>query len=360
MKTLHVITSLRTGGAEKLMVDLLPRLRDKGVEVELAVFSGEETEFMRQLRDAGITVHRFTEKVSNVYNPVHVFKLIRLIKHGKYDIVHTHNTAPQIFAAISAVLCSVVLCTTEHNTSNRRRGWRCCAPIDRWMYRQYHKIICISTQTEQFLIDSTPSVLSKTLMINNGIDIKTYSKAHSIPKLKNSDEIIITMVGGFRYQKDQETVIQAMNYLPAPFRLWLVGDGDRRNIIEKRITDLQLWNRIVLWGIRSDIPEILKTSDIVVLSSHWEGFGLAAVEGMAAGKPVIASDVPGLKEVVKGAGLLFPHGDAKALATEILSLSENPKRYRSVAATCLDRAKQFDISTMVDSYYNLYNSMLNG
>jgi glycosyltransferase involved in cell wall biosynthesis len=98
----------------------------------------------------------------------------------------------------------------------------------------------------------------------------------------------------------------------------------------------------------------MKTCDFIVLSSHWEGFGLAAVEGMAAGKPVIASNVTGLAEVVGNAGILFEPGDYGGMACEINSLLDNEKRYRQVADACLERAEMFDIRKMVDSYLDCY------
>ena len=116
MRILHVITSLRTGGAEKLMVDLLPRLKDGGHEVDLLLFDGIDTQFRRDAEAAGIKVFDLGIGGS-VYSPKRLFKLLPYLK--QYDIVHTHNTAPQLFAAIGKVLCSVVLCTTEHPSTLR-------------------------------------------------------------------------------------------------------------------------------------------------------------------------------------------------------------------------------------------------
>lgn len=111
MKILHVITSLRTGGAEKLMVDLLPRLRDKGHQVDLLIFDGTDTPFRQDVEAAGIKVFDLGIGGS-VYSPMRLFKLIPFLK--KYDVIHTHNTAPQLFAAIGSVLCSVVLLSLIH------------------------------------------------------------------------------------------------------------------------------------------------------------------------------------------------------------------------------------------------------
>ena len=357
MKILHVITSLHTGGAEKLMVDLLPRLKEHGHDVDLLLFDGTETSFRRDIEKAGIKVFDLG-KGGSVYSPLKLIKLLPYLR--KYDIIHTHNTAPQLFAAIGSMLCSVVLCTTEHTTSNRRRGSRWCAPIDYWMYSRYRKVICISQKTETALINSLKRFPTTTVVINNGIDIAKYTSAISETLSKKQDgcEIALMQVAGFRYQKDQKTVIRALTLLPECVHLYFVGDGEFKNECIEYAHEYNVSARTHFLGIRTDVPRILKDADIVIMSSHWEGFGLAAVEGMAAGKPVIASDVDGLREVVKGAGLLFEKGNETALATQIKSLIASKELWSNVASKCYERAQQFDISKMVKGYLNIYNQIL--
>lgn len=358
MKILQVITSLQTGGAEKLIVDVVPKYKHLGLDVDVLLFDGKDTPFKRQLENAGIKVFSLGYGGS-VYNPLYILKLMPYLR--KYDIVHTHNTAPQLFAALGSVLCSVVLCTTEHNTSNRRRDWKWYRPIDKWMYSRYKKVICISDSTEENLRKSIDCNSDKICTIYNGIDFESYDKASPIAKDSITPDInrkVIAMVAGFRYQKDQETLIRAMSYVPKDVELWLIGDGERRTIIEQCVKEKGLENRVRLLGIRNDIPSILKTVDIVVQSSHWEGFGLAAVEGMAAGKPVVASNVAGLSQVVSNAGVLFPLGDDKALADILNKLLTDYKYYNTVKGRCVKRAHKFDISKMVYKYCQVYQSLL--
>lgn len=356
MKILHVITSLQTGGAEKLMVDLLPRLKNKGFDIDLLLFNGKDTPFRRAIETKGIKVFDLG-KSGSVYSPLKLLKLIPFLK--KYDIVHTHNTAPQLFAAIGSVLCSVVLCTTEHNTSNRRRGWRWYAPIDRWMYSRYRKVICISKKTEENLHNFIKGFPTETVTIYNGIPIDNYSKAEPSKEYELSlpDAINIMMVAGFRYQKDQPTVIRALALLPDNYHLFLVGDGERRKEYEDLIHKLSLCQRVHLLGIRNDVPSLLKAADICVMSSHWEGFGLAAVEAMAAGKPLIASDIPGLSEVVKEAGILVSPESPQLIADIILKLITDKQYYDAIVSTERTRAVQFDISKMVEGYAKFYESL---
>lgn len=349
---LHVITSLRTGGAEKLMVDLLPRLRESGKEVELVVFDGVKTPFYDALNETGIRIHSFREGGS-VYDVRNIFALIPLMR--KADIVHTHNTAPQLFAAIANLFVRTNLYTTEHNTSNRRRNHPVLKPFDKWMYRQYQRIICISDKAEvnlrQYLNWETTQ---KIVTVYNGVDVTRFNV--SGVQDNETDRKSITMVAAFRDQKDQPTLIQAMSLLPQDYSLSLVGTGDQKRILvcKQLVKQLSLEQRVHFLGMRTDVPEILRESDVVVLSSHYEGLSLSSIEGMASGRPFIASDVDGLHEIVDGYGILVPHEDDKSLAIAIRKCCEDAEYAKMIGERCQMRAKQFDISVMAEKYNNLY------
>lgn len=354
MKILHVITSLQTGGAEKLMVDLLPRLRNLGNDLELLIFDGTRTPFYDELVNNGITIHHLTVG-GNVYNPLNIFKLIKFIKN--YDIIHTHNTACQYFVPLAKWLSTAKckLFTTEHNTFNRRRKFSFFKIIDRFIYNRYYGIISISEKATENLIQFIGRGLN-VVTIENGIDISRYAQLKPIDFSKK--EKIITMVAGFRHQKNQDTLIKAIASLPNEYNLWLVGDGERRWVLESLVKDLNLKDRVKFWGVRSDIPQILEQSHVVVLSSHWEGLSLSSIEGMASGRPFIASDVDGLREIVDGYGILFPHQDAKTLAKEIESLCNNKEKYNRVAHACQEKAKQYDINLMAKKYNHIYHEYI--
>lgn len=350
MKILYVITSLHTGGAEKLMVDLLPRLRDLGQHVELLVFDGTRTPFYKMLENQGIIINNF-KTCHNIYDPINILRLIPYIK--KFDIIHTHNTACQYYVPLAKFLIrgKTRLFTTEHNTLNRRRNIHLFLFFDKIMYSSYEKIICISDKVK-LLLGKYIGNERNLITINNGIDVSKYFSELKIPD--PNKKIIVTMVAAFRKQKDQDTVIRAMALLNYNYTLRLVGDGERRIELEHLIRNLNLNERVNLLGIRNDIPNILQQSDVVVLSSYWEGFGLSAVEGMAAGKPVIASNVDGLSDIVNHYGLIFSKGNAEMLAEEIKHLIEDKEFYLSVATKCRRRAMKYDISKMVHEYNRLY------
>ena len=358
MKILQVITSLRVGGAEKLIVDMVPLYIQAGHQVDVLVFDGVDTTFKQQLIQQGIKIISFGINKS-VYSPQFILKLIPLLK--QYDIVHTHNTACQYFVAFASLIISPSkrpkLVTTEHNTNNRRRNLWGFKHIDKWMYEKYQSVISISLQATQNLSDFIGSN-EKVKTIFNGINIDLFLNAAHLKYERNTDEIILCMVAGFRDQKDQDTLIRSLKYLPKQYKVWLVGDGDRRPILENLVSNEKLADRVHFWGVRSDIPQILKSSDIIVMSSHWEGLSLSSLEGMCVGKPFIASDVDGLHEIVKGYGVLFPHRDEKALAEVALRLSTDKTYHSLIAKRCLERAQQFDIKNTVKQYLDVYSRLI--
>ena len=359
MKILQVITTLRIGGAEKLIVDMVPKYQEAGHQVDVLLFDGVETHFTKELIAKGVRVFSLGINRS-VYSPDFIFKLIPIIK--KYDIVHTHNSVCQFYVALASMFLkkSPKLVTTEHNTNNRRRSIPFFKWIDKFMYKRYASIIAISNQASINLkqqIGNIPSIQT----IFNGVDLSKYRQAS--PLLRDefgakADDFIMVMVAGFREQKDQDTLIKSLSYLPDHFKLWLVGDGERKAGMESFVKEKNLQNRVLFCGIRADVPQILKTADVVVMSSHWEGLSLSSIEGMCVGKPFVASDVDGLHEIVDGYGILFPHQDEKALAQIMQTLEKDAVYKQNVAEQCGIRADQFDITKTVDQYLKVYNRLV--
>ena len=227
------------------------------------------------------------------------------------------------------------------------------------MYRRYDKIVCISDIAKEKLLDHIGhKYASEVLTINNGVDVQRFYVAEEAEGLRTPDTFATVMVAGFREAKDQDTLIRAIALLPAQYRLWLVGDGVRRAELESTITSAGVGERVSLLGIRSDVPQVLKSADVVVMSSHWEGLSLSNIEGMSSGRPFIASDVDGLREVTKGYGVLFPHEDAEALANIIRRLHDDKAYYDEVADKCYQRAMMFDINKMVDGYEFVYKELV--
>ena len=366
MRILQVITSLEMGGAETLVVNLIPRLQALGHTVDLCVFNGTETPLSNRLKIESPQTKIYALG-HGAYNPLYILKLTKMMRN--YDIIHTHNSSPQLFVAIASLFCGTKLVSTEHNTSNRKRNWKWYRPIESWMYGRYDHVICISEIAEEKLreymggewLDRSSNKYKTITTINNGIDVGAISNAVPCKELLDLKENrkSILMVAGFRKQKNQDTIVRALTLLDkSKFEIWFAGIGERMDDVRQLAVSSGVGERVRFLGLRTDIPNVLRSADVIVMSSHWEGLSLSNVEGMSAHKPFIASNVNGLKEVTKGYGILFPHEDAKVLADEINHLTSDEAYYNEIAECCYNRALEFDISKMVNGYYSVYQELM--
>ena len=364
MKILHIITSLRTGGAERIVADLCPCLLKIGDEVSVLLLDGTHTGLYDQLEHAGIHIDSLSKGWRAMRNPFLLPRLLRYLKNNSFDLVHTHNTFCQFLAAAASVFYPLTLITTEHNTSNRRRKWNWFRPIDRWMYDKYKKIVCVGEGTEKALVAHLPDCSGKTAIISNGINLESFFRAPADKDILSFEGFKILMVAAFRAQKDHATLIRAMENLPNEYRVFLAGGAETREdektlqSCQELVKTMELEDRVTFLGVRKDVPQLLAACDVAVLSSHYEGFGLSAVEAMASGKVLIASDVESLTTLVGGAGLLFPLGNAEALAALIREVCENPEKAREIGRKCRERAMQYDIAETAKRYYALYEEVL--
>lgn len=362
MKILFVITSLRNGGAEHLVAELITRMQEMGHDTELALFDGTPTFLSEHVTKARIKTHILGKGSWQMWNPAHIMQLRSIIKNGNYDIVHSHNSPAQILTAFTGLNKISKFVTTEHNTSNHRRGRWWGKQLDGTVYSAYQHIVCVSEQTKNNLLNHTAISPGMVTVIPNGVDTMKFRLASvdyevkDIPPVRNDCKIIF-MAGAFRKQKDQQTLIRAMQHLPDNYILWLAGGWVLRKECEKLSIDLGIADRVVFLGERSDIPQLLHRADIVTLSSHYEGMSLSAIECMASGKPFIASDVSGIRELAKGAAILVPEGDDKAMAKAIYQVSTNQDLAVSVAKRCMERAGNFDINKTLEAHLNLYTHL---
>lgn len=356
MRILHVITSLRIGGAETLVSHILPLMRAKGHDVELAIFDRTPSHLLSQLHEQEIKIHAFGQGKAAMYSPLHIPRLHRLMK--SFDIVHTHNTSAQLFSGIAAPEGPVLL-TTEHNTDNRRRHHPILKPVDRWMYDRYDYIIACSEAVSRKLREYLPERLTgKLSLIPNGIPIPENPLHSAAPKKPLSEKCDILMIAAFRPQKDHLTAIRALQLMPPHVRLFFAGDGELRHKMEVEVEKLRLTSRVSFLGNVNNATELLQKSDIALLSTHYEGLSLAIIESMASGVPLIASDVEGVREICGGAAILTAESDPAAIAEAVNLLIQAPSLAEKVSQACRKRALDFDINITADRYLRLYKNLL--
>lgn len=347
MKVIHVINSLEIGGAQKLLSDLIPLQIKQGLEVSVLIGEDKESTLSHNIQSAGCNIISIDSK--HLKSPKSIISIRKIIKG--YDIIHVHLFPSLYLVAVASLGLRNKLIYTEHSTSNRRREKKYLRQIEKFIYKQYHKIASISQPTQTALQNWLKSYDSRFVVINNGIDIRKFSSAKRPIQNKS-----LIMISRFVEAKDQATVINALQYLDSDVSLTLVGDGENLDKCKNLAKSIGVDNRVHFLGSRSDIPELISSSYIGIQSSNWEGFGLTAVELMAAGKPVIASNVDGLKQVVEGAGIIFDKGNPKQLAEKIKVLLNDKNLYDSVSNKCIMRASQFDIKDMAEKYLHIYTN----
>lgn len=366
MRILHIINNLGSGGAEKLIETFVPIMNKyDNVNVDILILDDKNNVFEKKLLEQGVKI--FVVPIRSIRNPLNILYIRKFIIKGNYDVIHSHLFPSNYWTSIVSKTIfknKPVFITTEHSTHNKRREKWYFRNIERFIYNNYDKVISVSNESQKNLLKwlkVKTENLNKFIVIENGIEIEKFNKA--IPYYKkeindsfNENTILLCMVGRFSNMKDQSTIIKAIKELPKNVHLLLIGDGNLKTKNIKLSEKLKLNNRVHFLGFRNDVERILKTVDIVILSSHWEGFGLSAVEGMAAGKPVIVSNVPGLSNVVGNEELLFNKGNSKELARKVNKLISDKKLYNKMSEFCYKRSRLYTIDRMVIKYLDLYRS----
>jgi len=362
MKILHIITSLRLGGAEKLLSETLPLMSDTyKLNVDILIIENDGLFLKEALikNDIKILTLNSKGKISN---------FIEILKHIRnYDIIHSHLFLSVYLVALSKYFIkNKILIMTEHSTHNKRRNKKYFKKIEKIIYSKYDKIISISQEVQNNLKNwlNCPNMIlnNKFILIENGINLKKYlfSTGYKKTTFFTDDTFLLAMVGSFSNAKDQATIIRSLKYLPNNVNLLLIGEGPNNEKLKLLTAQLSLNDRVIFTGLRNDVEKILKTIDVSIVSSNWEGFGLVAVEAMASKKPVIASNVDGLKQIVKGSGIIFEKGSDKELADKILELMNNNNYYNNISEQCYLKSKHYSIDNMVKSYYLVYTELYKG
>jgi glycosyltransferase involved in cell wall biosynthesis len=239
-----------------------------------------------------------------------------------------------------------------------------------WTARFADRVIAVSEDVRSFHAAHTGIPEEKLVTIENGVDIGRFaglqSAGSAVRKELGFDHaaLVIGVVGRLTPPKDHSTFLKAAALIlqKAPqTRFLIVGDGPLRKDLELQAQRLGLGKPLVFAGLRTDIPAVLAALDVLVFSSLWEGLPVALLEGMAAARPVVATAVGGIPEVVAPdkSAFLVPPGDAVALSQACLRLASDPATRRSMGQAGLERvAALYGIDAMIDRTAALYAKLL--
>lgn len=362
MKILHYINWLGPGGAEKLLTDILPLMKQRGHDVQLLI-SNEKNQVQKYhdlLRGHGVQI---TNLHRSNFNPLQVYYLVRLLRKEQYDIVHAHIFPSQYWLALASLFMpsSTVLVKTEHNFFNNRRKYKLLKALERVVYSRYAMIISITKEVDESLQGWLKGV--KTVVIPNGVNIRQIAEEIEGGKGIRYDffkegQYNLMMVGRFSGGKDQETLIQAMQHLPAHYHLYLAGRGASFEQTKQFTASLGLSGRVHFLGMRTDVYRLMNRVDLNILSTRFEGLSGVTLESLASGKPFIGSDVSGVNDIVPDPRLLFPAQQPELLAKKIKEISLDPELSGELVKLSLEHVAKFDIKMMCESYLEVYQEVL--
>ncbi len=305
------------------------------------------------------------------YDTALTSKLVDVVQFENLDILHVHYAIPHATVAYLAkkiLLASgkyLPFITTLHGTDITLVGNdQSFAPVVQFSMNKSDGITAVS----QFLKDRTTQSfrLEKDIrVIYNFIDFSRFKKSdkdHFRKAIAPDGEKIVMHTSNFRKVKRVEDVVrifaEVVNEVPA--KLLMVGDGPERRHCEDLCRSLGICNHIRFLGKQDAVEELLALSDLFLLPSSNESFGLAALEAMACEVPVVSSNVGGLPEVnIHGeTGFLSEVGDIQSMAKDAINLLSNDDLHKSFSQQAYAHAKQFDIDIVLPQYENFYQEVM--
>jgi 1,4-alpha-glucan branching enzyme len=289
-------------------------------------------------------------------------RLDRLVREA--DVVHAHPIAVGAVVRVLAAAHGVPVLTTEHNTA----------------YSPPQRLVKGTTNTLSDLVVAVSDASAadrhawerallrvadvRTTVVHNGIDVATVRERADRPApVDLPDGVLVGAGGRLVAQKNLETLVEAVGLLAdehPSLQVVITGDGPRRDALEATAREHGVRDRLTFTGFlpeRADVHALLAHLDLYAMPSWHEGCPVAAIEALAAGLPVVASDIPPLREVVADAGVYAPPDDETAVADAIGSLASDAQRRASLSAAARERADAFSLDDTVATYAELYREL---
>jgi glycosyltransferase involved in cell wall biosynthesis len=360
-KVLHLIESSGPGGAETVLIKLVEALDRTKYRSVICLLKGGWLH--GQLRTRGFETVIIPQPKG--LSPGWIRRCVALLRQKEIDLLHAHEFTMNTYGSIVSRLTGIPIITTVHGKAYYGEKWR-----RRTAYRfaaRQSKMVAVSEDIKNFLIDRVGIKSRDLITIRNGIDINAYSSAHSGDgkngAYRSKCGSVIGTVGNLYPVKGQTYLLKAVAIAAQSFpeiTCLIAGRGELLDTLQAEAARLGLGDRVDFLGFRQDIPQLLREMDIFVLPSLSEGLPLSALEAMAAGKPVVATDVGGTREAVLDGqtGFLVPPKDPQALSNKIMHLLRHRELARCFGQAGRKRVTQFfSLQTMTKRYEALYDEV---
>lgn len=366
IKVMHIGGSLRYGGAEKSLIGLVNNLDKKCFNVAVCYLFGNGP-LEQELDTNGVEVIKLHLTKANLL--LSLYRLFRIMRIYQPDIVHTHLFSPGVLGRVVAKLAGVpVIIAHEHGLTLWKKKWHIM--YERWAIRFTDVRIAISEAVRQNRIAREKTASEKIVTIPNGVDIAYFApsrweRGNSRAELGLSrDSFCIGTVARLTEAKGLKYLLLAMKRVNKSIPdviLLIVGDGPLREELEEYSRELGIDNAVIFTGYRSDTPRMLAAMDVFVLASVREGLGVSLLEAMAMQKPVIATRVGGIPEVIQDGvdGILIPPTDANELARAIINIFKDREFSDNLALNARKRiVEYFSIESTAKRIGSLYQELI--
>ncbi|MBN2570313.1 MAG: glycosyltransferase [Deltaproteobacteria bacterium] len=363
VKVVHIVENLDVGGLEKIIASIVKNLDREKYETEVWCLSKGGV-IAQEIENAGSKMK--IVGMSSYYNPVNILRLSVMLRKTQTDIMHTHGYFAGTFGRLSAIVVRIpVVITHVHSTyfGYTKRNML----IERILSHFTDKIICISHAVKKFVVDNEGISRKRVHVIYNGIESpgEREDRLSRVALGIDDKDIVIVTVASLVPNKGHKVLLDAFHVLSLKHenvRLLLIGDGILRNELERYAERLNLYDRVIFTGVSSDVYLLLRLSDIFVLPTvEREGLGIAIIEAMACGLPVVGSRLGGIPEVIQDQknGFLFTPGNSQELA-QVLGLLVSDGNLRNAAGNAGRKifAETFTAEEMTRRIEMLYDRFL--
>ena len=346
---LHISRTMDIGGAERIVFQLSSDLKDEFDSVHVASTGGL---WESELSAKGIQHHKILDIDSK--SPLTVLKLLtsilQIIKKNEITIVHTHHRMAAFYIRLlKLVHPKLIHVYTAHNIFKDK------LPLYGFALKNA-KSVAVGEAVNKNLKEDVG--ITDSRVIYNGVVLKETDD--QVDEIISYGGIKLGCIARLSEQKGLTYLLDAMSLLTVKdIRLFIVGDGELRNELENKVKELHLQDSVTFLGYRKDISECINSFDFCVLPSVFEGFGLVAIEAFMSGKTLVATDIPGLNEVVTNKnGILVPAKDPAALASAIDKLATDATLRQELSSQAKkDYENKFSYPLFLENYRALYREL---
>lgn len=364
-KVLSIIGSLGLGGAERVVIDINKNLNKNIFEPIVCCLTTKGT-FSSELEKKNIPVIPLFKKPK--FDPMIIYKICKLIKKKKIDLVHTHLWSANFWGRIAAKISGIkTIIITEHSTDVWKGKRHFIA--DRLLSYITNKIIVVSNKVKEFYIKKLRINPDKFITIYNGIDLSKFNINTDVKKKKKEFRVepaekVLMTIGRLEVAKAHNIFLKALVIVKEKipnFKAFIIGGGPLKEEIIQMTKQLDLTEKVIITGLRKDIPSLLSMANIFILSSTREGFPITLLEAMSMGIPAVVTKVGGNPELClnEKTGFLVEPNNPQVLAAAIVKILTEPKLINSFSKNSRERVRSlFTDKIMVHKHAKLYLNLL--